>query len=438
MKRFLIHILILSLTTGALPALANWRSDVKRAEDAHTYATARQILSKRLQRKPADPDAQREMGIVLYQEGSYDSACVFMQEANRLRHKDERTLLYWGLSLERRQQYREASKVYSSLNVPALHARFIQISDKLIGDAAKRAVADETRLKDLGLSESPTDSSLAVTEFSVGALPDSLRSLGRGMSALLSSDIASVAPFPVLERTQLQPLFEELKLSKYGLTDSAKFRFIRLTGAQTVCTGRLQLDLPALSARSQLIAVPEGTAGATAEAEDTPEKFYQIEKALLAQVLKSLNIQTDAPQQRMLARCPTRSLPAFLAFCDGLEMWDSDQHDQALLMFAHAVKLDSRFTLARQELEWRRIVVDCGNDLQRYETLPGAEWSQGPTSADGDSRMATRDWLQNANPNAVRWTASASDQLPPDDAGDIPYADRYGEWIQVQIRPRQP
>jgi len=411
----------------------------REAMRAGRYSEAQQTLEERLAKNPNDFHAQRELGIAYYKQGHYDRAETHLSKANELHSKDERTILYLGLALERQEKIAEAIAVYESLDRPALRARLELLSDKQIRAAVQKAIAEEKLGRELGLVAAADENTLATTEFAATQLPDSLRPLGRGMAALLASDLARVTKFTVLERTRLQPLFDELILQKYELTDSLKNAAIgQILGAHYLCTGQLNLEETTLQARGQVVILLEGSAQSAGSAQQSLDAFYKLEKMLLAEFLKTLRVELTAEQERILHARPTRSLAAFLAFSRGLELWDSRDNEAALAAFRDALRIDPRFRLAQQELDWRTVAFANANDLPQYERLADATPMRTETEAKESEQIAALRNLQaEVNPNAIRWMPSAA-LFEIRDPRDLPYGDRYGPMIDLPLHPEGP
>lgn len=167
--------------------------------------------------------------------------------------------------------------------------------------------------------------------------------------------------------------------------------------------------------------------------------FYNLEKALLTEILKVLRVELSGEQARAFETIPTQSLLAFLAFSRGLELWDEGRREGALNAFREALRIDRHFRLAERELVWREIADAHGNDLSRYESFSDVSLApETETGAEGfDRRFALRHLQSNVNPHAIRWAPSlASPEIH--DPRDLPFGDRYGPTVDIPLHPEGP
>ncbi len=432
--------LIAAMLFSTALGFAGWLESAQKQADKGNLAKAKEIVLKRLGKRSGDGEAVRELGVLFYREAAYDSALTRLQTADELRPADERVLLFWGMTHERIEQPSAAMEVYRKLDTPTLRARLEIVNDQELQKAISVALQAETDLKKLGIVVTQVDSSLATMEFSASTLPDSLRPLGRGMSALLASDLQVLTPYHVMERTRLQPLFDELVLRDIGVIDSSARNAAigKLTGAKLLVTGQLDLEQDALSANAHLVAVPAGESEFAGDADGVLTAFYLIEKSLLSQLLNALGVTLDTEGERWLASIPTESLPAFLAYSQGLELWDQGNREAALLAFQRATELDPLFSLAHNEYAWRDVSMRSGEGLSGFEQFSSAEPApQEPPSSEPETQFTLRDFIGSVNPNAIDKTASLTED-PKTDPRDIPFADQFGPWINISVRPYRP
>ena len=98
---------------------------------------------------------------------------------------------------------------------------------------AKRVIANETQISDA----TPTPNSIAVHPL-LNKGQEKYRYVGKGLTALVISDLAKIPNLKVLERQKIQKLLDEIKLSRSGLSDKeAALRSGRLLRAEKLIMG---------------------------------------------------------------------------------------------------------------------------------------------------------------------------------------------------------
>jgi tetratricopeptide (TPR) repeat protein len=211
---------------------------------------------------------------------------------------------------------------------------------------AKQAVATEA-----ALAAGPTaGKTIAVTSFSnLGS--ENLGPLGKGMAAMLISDLSLVPDLEVVDRIKLHALLEEMKLGTSGLVNMKTApRVGRLLRAKHVTSGSLaDLAADGMIIASAVVDSYEKISVGAQEAKGTLGQFYELEKKIACQMIEDLGKDCDlAPPG--FAKAHTKSMPAFVAYSRGLAHFDDEQYDEAREMFQKALEQDPEFDLAEAAL----------------------------------------------------------------------------------------
>jgi TolB-like protein len=177
--------------------------------------------------------------------------------------------------------------------------------------------------------------------------------LGKGLTALVISDLSQVGQLRVVERVELRALRDELKLSNAGLTANPA-NIGALLGAGKIDTGSYSESAQnILSVQSQIAATANGKVLGTEQARGELDHFYAVEKTLAFAMLRDLGYgpaQLGAVQLAAISKPQTTSLPAFVAYSRGLDAGDRGQNGAAQSDMTQAVQYDPNFALARQAL----------------------------------------------------------------------------------------
>lgn len=284
--------------------------------------------------------------------GNYASARDAFRVWVAARPEDARAQLGLAAAYEGLNQLDSARAVYARIGdapVPAhvrrqLEGRLRLLARRELAEAARDAVANEAALTDAA----PRPNSVAVLRFRYLGNDDQLRPLERGLAQLVVTDLSQVGSLVLLEREAVQRLLDEIRLASAGLTDGATgARSGRLLRAERVIQGSFQ-DLAGERLRVDGSAVLTASAEVTAaaSADDQLRQLFDLEKAVVFELLQELGIPlTDAERERIAER-PTASLQAFLAFSRGLAAEDRGAFAEAAREYRAASRLDPQFRQA--------------------------------------------------------------------------------------------
>jgi tetratricopeptide (TPR) repeat protein len=212
---------------------------------------------------------------------------------------------------------------------------------------AKRAVAEQATL----IRGRADDKTVAVTSFSNLGSQD-LGPLGKGMAAMLISDLSKVPDLKVVDRIKLQALLDEMKLGTSGLVESKTApRVGKLLKARHVTSGSLaDLDKESLVIASVVVDSHQ-KAGliSSQDAQGELKEFYDLEKKIACQIIQALGKNCETVPGGFYI-IHTKSLPALVLYSKGLDEFDRENYDEAREMFQKSLDEDPRFDLAMAAL----------------------------------------------------------------------------------------
>jgi TolB-like protein len=218
----------------------------------------------------------------------------------------------------------------------------------LLKPAADRLTARRL-LTQPGASDTATlNGSIAVAPFINAGAPENLKPLSLGFAEMLSTDLAQVRRFTVVEQSQVCALAREMALSQTGLLDTAYGeRLGRLTRAAWTITG-------SFSGTDSVISVTAGTfspLGAVERKSHSAQgrlaELFNIEKDLVFALIKGMGIVLTDDERRGVETVPTESVLAYLAYCKGLEAESAGDFPGAASHYGDAVKHDPGFKKAQ-------------------------------------------------------------------------------------------
>jgi hypothetical protein len=166
----------------------------------------------------------------------------------------------------------------------------------------------------------------------------------------------------------VQVLLDELQLVEKGSVDAATgARSGRLVGAAQVVQGQFttgpaaQLRIDATVVRASDVQI--AAAGSSA---DRLQALFDIEKAVVFQLLDKLGITLTPAERVAISERPTRDLQAFLLYSKGLEAQDRGDFVAAAQAFQRAAGIDPGFRAASQQ-------AATTQDAQAATTAPATD-----------------------------------------------------------------
>jgi tetratricopeptide (TPR) repeat protein len=311
-------------------------------------------LEARVERDPSDLAAALALAAA-YRETGRAEAARSLLERTRFDHPAEPgVVLLLGLTYEDLGLYPEAAEQYHryvelSRSAPLrariqARAREVQRQAWVVG--ARAALAQEAGLA----AAAPEPRTVAVFPFLFQAWDEELRPLGRAVAELVVTDLAQVPRIRVLERTRVQVLLDEARLTGEGLVDPATaVRSGRLLGAERIVQGRIAGVEDAMELQAAVVAVADGPDRPVTpiSEQDAARRLFDMQKRLVLALFPSLGIELTPAEQARIARRPTEDLQALLQFGMGLEAEDRGAYREAAGHFGQAAALDAGFDMAR-------------------------------------------------------------------------------------------
>ena len=211
---------------------------------------------------------------------------------------------------------------------------------------------------------------VAVMEFDNGSTDPSFAPLGKGLAAMVTTDLSAVGQFTVVERSRLADIKAELKLGKskaFNKKTTAKVG--KLVGASHLVTGAFTVVGDRMRIDARMIAVRTGKIVASGEVSGEKDAFFELEKGLVKQMLKGAGIKLAPKERAQLAKLHTADFKAFKKFSEGLNHFDAKNYAKAVAAMKAASNIDSDFKLASISLErYEELVSQAENKADATKT----------------------------------------------------------------------
>lgn len=312
-------------------------------------------LEQQLAQDPSDAEVLLRYAAALFAGGRYDSARTMARRGMAIRPQDALGPLIVGQTLERQGAYDQAIAVYAAYlaaypehdGAPAVRARDLFARRARANEQARTALAREDEL-----SQQPGDpQTVAVLPLDVAG-DSSYRPLSRGLAEMLTSDLALLQRFRMVERLEIGALLDEMRLAEAGRVDAATaVRMGRLLRAGRMVQGLAAIPPDAEVRLEASVVRPDGQVTSPQAATGRLRDLMQMEKQVVIGIAGQLGYVLSQAERQMILENGTQSLVAFLAYSRGLEAEDLGDFPAAALYYADAVRSDPNFRAARNNYQ---------------------------------------------------------------------------------------
>lgn len=384
-------------------------------------ADAIQRLEAVRARSPQSAEAARALGIAYYKADRFADARAALAQAASLEPRDGTTALYLGLAAEQQGDLAAARTAYEGYlrygrtrKIRAqLESRLAALTRLELAQAAKAAIAREASLA----AQPPLPNTVAVMPLRFSGPDTTLQPLERGLAELITTDLSRSSRLTVVERARLSALLAELELGRSGLADTTQgLRAGRILQAAKLVQGSiLQVGPERLRVDAALVDAQTAQASGGSTQHDQLDELFSLEKRLVLDLFRELNVSLTPAERNAIEQRPTRSLAAFLAYSRGLTAEDQGKYDDASRFYNDAIRIDPSFGAARQR----------GQEAQRIEVgaqvTPATVEATAVGSTEGSVATAAQQGVV-ASTNSPTSTAAAAQNtaagLNPSAAGN--------------------
>ena len=355
-------------------------------------------LENQVARQPGNAEAHLRLGSALASAGRCDEAVAAATRGGQLAPANALGPLVAGRCLEGVGDYDEALALYGGFldaHSDARGAAAVEGRRLIALQAQARVQARLALQREEALAPSGGEA-VAVLPFLVDGDAE-YQPLAAGLAHMLSTDLAVIGRFPLVERIRLDALLTELNLASGVVDPSTAARTGRLTGASRIIVGTLSLPEGRTLNLGGSIVLGSGESQTAATADGVLADLLDLEKDYALEVAENLGyVLSEAERQRVLQNRP-RSLAGFLAFSRGLLAEGRGDFGEAAAQYQEAVRRDPGFADAATGLR-RAVGAEIASDAGPGETAN--------VVARVDGRLAG---LQGADPLAGALVSSVLD-----------------------------
>jgi TolB-like protein len=193
---------------------------------------------------------------------------------------------------------------------------------------------------------------VAVLSFTNGSGDAQYDPLGKGIAAMMITDLSNIGSIQLVERERLNDLTSEMQLQHSGLVDPATAaRVGKLVGAQYVVTGAITALDPRMRLDTRVIRVESGEIVKTAQVTGDQKKFFELQQKLSRELIKGLDVVLSPEDSARLEAAQQAEriddLKITLQYSQALDLFDRKQYVDAATTMAQVVHSAPESTLAR-------------------------------------------------------------------------------------------
>lgn len=188
----------------------------------------------------------------------------------------------------------------------------------------------------------PARSTVAVLAFDNNTGSSSYDQLGRGMAAMMTTDLAGVPAIRLLERDRLADVTKELDAQRSRYFDSTTAVAVgRLAGAQFIITGSLAAIDPQIRIDTRVIKVESGAIVKATQVTGAADDFFALQKKLTKQLVRDLDIalspEAEAQLDARMAANRVGDLESAVKVSNAMQLADAGDYGAATLEIAPVV-----------------------------------------------------------------------------------------------------
>jgi TolB-like protein len=195
--------------------------------------------------------------------------------------------------------------------------------------------------------------------------------LGRGLAAMMISDISGVEGVRVVERERLQDLVKEMDAQRTRYFDSTTaVKVGRLAGAEFIVTGAITAVKPRIGIDTRVMRVETGEIVKTAQVHGDEEKFFELQQKLAKRLTDDLELALSPEAQEQLRQRQERNridrLRTISGVANALAQFDRGDYAGALLTMGPVMRDSPTATVvtATYAVVQRRAQAKAENSLK--------------------------------------------------------------------------
>jgi TolB-like protein len=176
--------------------------------------------------------------------------------------------------------------------------------------------------------------------------------LGKGIAAMMISDLGSVQEIQLLERERMQDVVKEMETQRTSYYDSSTaVKVGRLAGAEYIVVGAFAALQPKMRIDTRVVRVETGEIVKTAQVTGDEDKFFDLEQKLAKNLIDGLGLALSPEAQAALAAKQEQNrvdaLSTMLNFSKSLNFYDRGEYGEAAQMMLPVMQASPKSMLVQ-------------------------------------------------------------------------------------------
>ena len=198
----------------------------------------------------------------------------------------------------------------------------------------------------------PARKTVAVLYFDNNTGKAEYDALGKGMAAMMISDLSVVQEIQLVERERMQELVKELEMQRTSYFDSTTaVKVGRMTGAEYIVVGAFAAVQPKIRIDTRVVRVGTGEIVKTAQVTGDEDKFFDLEQKLARNLIDGLGLALSPDDQaRLAAKQEENRIDAvgtMVGFSSALSMYDRAEYLDAAQAMVPVMQASPNSSLVR-------------------------------------------------------------------------------------------
>ncbi len=360
--------LIVFLLFSTLAYFSCTRNAVKTSQTPSPFHIEILAAQKAVKENPRDVNAVSELGALYYKSKQYPKAINVLEKALELNRIHARTLCYLGLSYEKSRQLDLAMAIYLRyLQVATdspyrkwLEGRHYVVTRKKIKDDIRLLLQQEDQLD----SKAVFDNTVIVLPFLYHGKDQKYFVLGKGIAEMIINDLSVVKGVKLIDRLQVEALLEEIASRKTLMENVQNSTSLigKLFHAKTVVRGGFNTLDEQLVLDVAVWDIAKAEIPGTTTYADSLKNLFSLQKDIVRNLLKSMNIEGHTTMLQHLQQIPTQNISAFIAYSAGIAKEDAGEYSEAIVFFQKALELDPNFRECLAKIEENKVLATALRD----------------------------------------------------------------------------
>jgi TolB-like protein len=180
--------------------------------------------------------------------------------------------------------------------------------------------------------------------------------LGKGIAAMMISDLGSVDEIQLIERERMQDMVKEMDAQRTQYFDSTTaLKAGRLIGAEYIVVGAFAALQPKMRIDTRVVRVQTGEIVKTAQVTGDEDKFFDLEQKLAKNLIDGLGLALSPEEQALLAARQEQNridaVSTMLNFSRALNLYDRKEYVDAAQMMLPVVQASPKSMLVQVAYE---------------------------------------------------------------------------------------